>query len=234
MTIEVERIRALLFDVDGTLSDTDDQWVSRFENILRPVRFLFRDRSARPFARWTMMTIETPGNLVYYWLDRLHLDDEVAALFNFMARQGIGRKSHPFWLIPGVDAALQSLQTHYPMAVVSARGRAGTLSFLGQFNLLDHFGAVATSQTCRYTKPYPDPLVWAAEQLGVQPHECLMIGDTTVDMRAGKAAGAQTVGVLCGFGSERELRRAGADLVIPSTADLPAALGLKIEGNKKT
>jgi phosphoglycolate phosphatase len=58
--------------------------------------------------------------------------------------------------------------------------------------------------------------------MGVRPEECLMIGDTTVDMRAGKAAGAQTVGVLCGFGEEEELRRLGADLILKSTADLPA------------
>jgi phosphoglycolate phosphatase len=44
-----------------------------------------------------------------------------------------------------------------------------------------------------------------------------MIGDTTVDMLAGKAAGAQTVGVLCGFGTREELERNGADLVIDST-----------------
>ena len=43
-----------------------------------------------------------------------------------------------------------------------------------------------------------------------------MIGDTTVDMRAGKAAGAQTVGVLCGFGEEPELRQLGADLILVS------------------
>ena len=47
-----------------------------------------------------------------------------------------------------------------------------------------------------------------------------MVGDTTVDIRAGKAAGAQTVGVLCGFGQESELRRAGADLILPSIASL--------------
>ena len=52
-----------------------------------------------------------------------------------------------------------------------------------------------------------------------------MIGDTTVDIRAGRAAGAQTVGVLCGFGSERELRRAGADLILASTAELGEMLG---------
>jgi phosphoglycolate phosphatase len=47
-----------------------------------------------------------------------------------------------------------------------------------------------------------------------------MIGDTTVDMRAGKSAGAQTVGVLCGFGEEEELLRMGADLILPSPREL--------------
>ena len=56
--------------------------------------------------------------------------------------------------------------------------------------------------------------------MGVQPDECLMIGDTTVDIRAAQAAGAQSVGVLCGFGTEAELQRAGADLIIDSTASL--------------
>jgi phosphoglycolate phosphatase len=51
-----------------------------------------------------------------------------------------------------------------------------------------------------------------------------MVGDTTVDIRAGRAAGAQTVGVLCGFGEEAELRRQGADLILPSTADLDEVL----------
>jgi phosphoglycolate phosphatase-like HAD superfamily hydrolase len=47
-----------------------------------------------------------------------------------------------------------------------------------------------------------------------------MIGDTIVDVRAGKAAGAQTIGVLCGFGTLRELNRAGADLILTNTKDL--------------
>jgi phosphoglycolate phosphatase-like HAD superfamily hydrolase len=47
-----------------------------------------------------------------------------------------------------------------------------------------------------------------------------MVGDTTVDIRAGKAAGAQTVGVLCGFGQTEELEQAGADLVLTHTTDL--------------
>ena len=60
--------------------------------------------------------------------------------------------------------------------------------------------------------------------MGVKPEECLMIGDTTVDIRAGKSAGAQTVGVLCGFGEEPELRRFGADLILESTSQLADVL----------
>ncbi len=52
-----------------------------------------------------------------------------------------------------------------------------------------------------------------------------MIGDTAVDVQAGRAAGAQTVGVLSGFGEAYELEAAGADLILASVADLPAVLG---------
>jgi phosphoglycolate phosphatase len=56
--------------------------------------------------------------------------------------------------------------------------------------------------------------------MGVEPENCLMIGDTRVDLRAGKAAGAQTVGVLCGFGQQAELRQIGADEILETTAGL--------------
>jgi len=46
-----------------------------------------------------------------------------------------------------------------------------------------------------------------------------MIGDTTVDIRAGRTASAQTVGVLSGFGSSKELTRAGANLIVNNVAE---------------
>jgi HAD superfamily hydrolase (TIGR01549 family) len=223
MPLDVDRIQALCFDVDGTLRDTDDKWVSRLENILRPVRFLFLGGNVRRFARWVVMSIETPGNLVFYLLDRLGFDDEVAKLFNSIAKRD---KKHPrdFWLVPGTKETLSMLKNNYPMAVVSARGKDGTVAFLEKCELIHLFDVVATSQTCEHTKPYPDPVVWAAQQMGVDPKTCLMIGDTTVDIKAGKAAGSQTVGVLCGFGTEKELRRALADLILESPAQLAEVL----------
>lgn len=225
MSIDSARIRAICFDVDGTLSDTDDQWVSRFARLLSPVAFAFPGRDARPFARWAIMAAESPGNLVYTMLDWAHLDDDVGRLVSFMARHQRAPRLKSFMLIPGVRECLQALGARYPMAVVSARDQATTLAFLEYFDLRGLFRCVASSQTCVHTKPFPDPVLWAAGQMGVAPHEVLMVGDTTVDIHAGLRAGGQTVGVLCGFGREAELRRAGAGLILPSTADLPNALG---------
>jgi phosphoglycolate phosphatase-like HAD superfamily hydrolase len=224
MPLDIPRIRALCFDVDGTLSDTDDQFVAKLARFLTPFKFFFPEKSPKPFARKIVMFTEAPGNFLISIPDKLRIDDEIAALGDFIFRKGHNQKSRGFLLIPGVAEALTKLNPHFPMSVVSARGGHSTQIFLDQYNLNPFFRAVATAHTCEHTKPFPDPILWAAGQMGVEPEACLMIGDTTVDIRAARAAGAQSVGVLCGFGEEAELREAGADLILKSTAQLPQVL----------
>jgi HAD superfamily hydrolase (TIGR01509 family) len=220
MPLDVPKIKALCFDVDGTLSDTDDLWVQRLESLLTPARFLFPRRDVKSFARWLIMATETPANFLYLLFDRMHLDDEVVFLLHALQRWQKNRPKNQYWIIPKADEMLQGLHQRFPMAVVSARDQWSTLAFLDQFQLRPLFQCVATSQTCEFTKPFPHPVLWAAEQMGVKPEECLMVGDTVVDIKAGKQAGAQTVGVLCGFGERDELEKAGADLILDSTPQL--------------
>jgi phosphoglycolate phosphatase-like HAD superfamily hydrolase len=79
---------------------------------------------------------------------------------------------------------------------------------------------VATSQTCEFTKPFPHPVFHASTVMQLQPEACVMIGDTMVDILAGKRAGTQTIGLLCGFGTEYELSEAGADLIVRDLEEL--------------
>ena len=120
---------------------------------------------------------------------------------------------------------LDSLVKRYPLSVVSARDTRTTMDFLNQFDLAAYFKCIATNQTCEHTKPFPDPIIWAAREMSVPPEACLMVGDTSVDIRAGKAAGAQTVGVLCGFGEEGELCEHNADMILSITSELVQLLG---------
>lgn len=222
MTLDLPRIKALCFDVDGTLSDTDDLYVQKAKRFFP--RFLFRDpdHAARRFVMW----VEAPGNALLGFADTIGLDDEMVVFIDWLSRHR--KMSHKkFLLIPGVEEMLVRLKGRYPMAVVSARDEKGTMRFLEQFNLVKYFDAVVTGQSVEHTKPYPDPIRFAAQKMGVQPVECLMIGDTTVDMRAGISAGAQTVGVLCGFGEEAELLRFGANLILKNTSELASILSGK-------
>ncbi|MBN2258658.1 MAG: HAD family hydrolase [Anaerolineaceae bacterium] len=220
MPLDWARIEAICFDVDGTLSDTDNHMVASIMKPMGALRGLIPHKSARYLARGLVMAFESPGNFIYYLADRLGIDHAVSSLADWLSRHALQRKPATFWLIPDVQDMLDQLEGRFPLSIVSARGRIGTETFLNQFQLHSRFRSIATSQTCRHTKPFPDPVIWAARQMGVAPANCLMVGDTVVDIKAGRAAGAQTAGVLCGFGTRRELERAGADVILNTTADL--------------
>lgn len=224
MPLDPDRIQAICFDIDGTLRDTDDQYTRRFERLFRPFRFLFPGRDAHHVARKFVMWAEGPGNFLMGIPDRLHLDDDLSRFADWLHHRGIGRTSHEYLMIAGVREMLETLRPRYKMAVVSARPKRGTLGFLEHFSLTPFFDAIAYAQSAVRTKPWPDPILWAAERMGVSPEACVMVGDTTVDLQAGRAAGAQTVGVLCGFGEHAELVREGPDEILPHTTDLAALL----------
>jgi phosphoglycolate phosphatase-like HAD superfamily hydrolase len=219
MPLDLQRVRALCFDVDGTLSDTDDVYTRKVARFLP--RFIFHnpDRAARRLVMW----MESPANALIGLPDIIGLDDELLGLWEWLNRNRPRPMRH-FMMVPGIKEMLECLHGEFPMAVVSARDDRSTREFLDQFELSGFFQEIVTAITAEHTKPYPDPILYAAEKMSVAPENCLMIGDATVDIRAGKAAGAQTVGVLCGFGERDELERRGADLILDTTSELADVL----------
>lgn len=221
MAIDFSRVQAICFDIDGTLSDTDDVWTDALAARLARFHPRGAGKETSQLARRLIMAAETPTNAAYRLLDRLGLDHTAR---NLLRRLRPPRPSHArseaFHLVPGVRSMLADAFERYPLTVVSARDEETSLAFIDQFSLRPFFREIATAATTYYTKPYPDPLLWVAERLGLPPSALLMVGDTTVDVLSAAAAGAQSVAVLCGFGEEAELRAAGAHLILPSTADL--------------
>jgi len=220
MPFDPDRVQAVFFDIDGTLADTDDALEAKISRLLRPFAFAFKGKDTRPFARRLTMAVEGPANLFYSVTDHLGLDELAAPLADLLHRlRGEGDPEH-FLLIPGIMDMLEAVRSRYPLAVVTARDQRGAEAFLRQYKLEPYFRAVITARSCRRSKPHPMPVLAAAEALGVPVEACLMVGDTTVDIRSGRSAGAQTVGVLCGFGTRSELEARGADLILETTASL--------------
>jgi HAD superfamily hydrolase (TIGR01509 family) len=222
--LDIPRIQAVCFDLDGTLVETDDAFVARLEGILRPFAFLSPEKDLRPLARRIVMLGETPVNRMLAFLDRVHLDEALAPLLRALHKVRGENTPRDIKTVPGVRPMLEALQSRYSLALVTTRDQDSTHQIVEETGLATMFRCVATARTRRRTKPHPAPLLWAARQLGVDPEACLMVGDTTVDIRAGIAAKAQTVGVLCGFGEREELLRAGAHLILESPASLAGVL----------
>ena len=236
MTLDLSRIRALCFDVDGTIADTDDHLVVRLAALLDALP-LVSGRRAEKLARQVVMAAETPVHAAYAKIDELGLDMPLFALKERVqairrrrgldAARGRGLEAIdevPHDMVAGVRDMIVALAAHYPMCTISTGGAPRVERFLAHYGVREHFVAVIGAQTTRRMKPHPEPLIYAAAAMQVAPEDCLMIGDTTIDIRTGIAAGAQTVGVLCGFGTEDELRATGAQLILSTTSDLLAVL----------
>jgi len=216
------RIRGLIFDVDGTLADTDDNMAYKIEGVLKPLHALLKPGQAHKFSRKFVHFSEGPMNWILNVADRLGVDSWLAYLLDWRAKRDLRVpnkfKVHP--QIPGVTPMLEALASRYPMAVVTNRNDVTTRAFLDSHNLTRFFTVILASQSCTHTKPFADPLIAAAKAMNVPVEDCLMIGDTIVDVHAAIAARAQSLAVLCGFGTEKQLRKAGAQILLPSTSQL--------------
>ena len=212
-----QAIKAILFDLDGTLIDTDDMAQAKLATHLR---ILGEDRAHR-LARWLLMQAEGPGNAFITLLDWLGLEVPLMSLADWLRRRRGLKPAHEWQLIAGVEEMLETLNGRYPLALVTTRTRFHINTFLTQFpHIADHLSVTVGIQDTRRLKPHPAPILLAADKLGIPIQNCLMVGDTTVDIKAARRAGAWSTAVLCGFGQRPELQQAGAHLILESTAQL--------------
>jgi HAD superfamily hydrolase (TIGR01509 family) len=125
--------------------------------------------------------------------------------------------------IPNVYETLQTLSKIMPLALVTLRSipKKQITKELQKLKLLFYFQTVITAMDVKKPKPFPDAVIKAAQQLGVSACHCAIIGDSIVDIQAGKAAAAKTVAVLTGLYTKQELEKENPDLIIPDINHLP-------------
>lgn len=94
----------------------------------------------------------------------------------------------------------------------------------GTFGLKELVDEAVSVDCVKQPKPNPEGTHKVLRRFGLEPSKAIFIGDTVTDIKAAKNAGMQSIGVLSGIGTEKELRNTGADFVIRSVSHLHSIL----------
>jgi len=208
------KAQAIIFDLDGTIVDSKEAY-------LEAARVAFQNLNLRmPEVR---TVLEIPKRLE----QKLPIDDIVNGnVANFLdaylkTYYAITReKTKP---IPNVQITLSKLAVKAKLAIATMRftPKSQIVTDLEQFSLAQYFRCIITALDTNNPKPSPEALIKAVRALNANLCECIVVGDSVVDVRAGKAAGAKTVSVLSGLFSHRDLVLEEPDIIIDDVTRLP-------------
>jgi len=109
------------------------------------------------------------------------------------------------------------------LGVATGKTQRGLRAILTHHNLLSHFATLMTADDAP-SKPHPGMIHNAMTEVGAQPQDTVMIGDTSYDIEMAKAAGVTAIGVTWGYHPETVLRASGADHVVHDYRELAASL----------
>lgn len=210
----------VLFDLDGTIIDTNELIISSFLHVfdakvpgpltreqIIPHMGTTLEQQLRTFSG----DVEDVNSLVkaYRSFNKLHHDEMVK----------------PF---PYVNEVVGCLHRHgLTLGVVTTKIRPSTMMTLEKFDLERFMSAVVTMNDVEHPKPHPEPVLTAVERLGANPATTLMIGDSPVDIQSAKAAGVKAAAVAWSLKGEEKLMEYGPDYILRDMRDLYGIIGLQ-------
>lgn len=213
--------RAVAFDLDGILVDTEPIFVEAIRRYLAPRGLAFD-------AEFMHTMMGTPAaQSVPSFRERYRLTDSIELIAqecrdHFVAALG----DRPGPLMPGVREIVAGLrERELPFCIATSSGSEFVRRVFGPHGLLDHFHFVLTCEDVKRGKPAPDVYELAASRFAVAAGEMLVFEDSPNGLRAAKSAGARCVVVPHGHTPLHLLDE--ADLIVPSlhSAELREALG---------
>ena len=179
---------AVVFDMDGTLLDTELVFKEIVWDVTRELGFTM---TTDVHGRMVGSSHETTRKLLAeaYGVSFPYalFDEECRRIMHARMAQAVPVKA-------GVPEILRELKARrIPMAVATSSRAPHALGHLGTAGLLDMFQAIVTRDDVTHPKPHPEPYLTAARHLGVKPELCLAIEDSHSGVHAAHGAGMQTV-----------------------------------------
>ena len=190
----------ILFDLDGTLIDSTDAIVSTFYHSFNELDFDFQG------------TDEDIKDLIGYPLEIMYqeLGVEQERAFDFVASYKNRYKEiskQQTLLLEQTVEALELAKSFARLSVVTTKTGKYTIPLLDHMNILEYFEHITGYEDVENHKPHPEPILSTLDKMDISKTSNIwMIGDTKLDLMAANHAGVNSVGVLCGYGKEDDLK----------------------------
>lgn len=180
-------IKAVLFDVDGTLLDSFEANIKFYHDLAIKTGYSppSRERHAQTF-HLTMREkiIDMTG---------LRDEQEIQRIVDIGKSNAMPYDHSLLKLANGAQETISALKRQYFLGIVTGRIKTNIFEFPDFEKLAHHFSTIVGYEDTERHKPHPDPLLFAAEQLAVAPNACVYIGDVENDMIAAHAAGMKGI-----------------------------------------
>lgn len=222
-------IRAVLFDIDGTLFNSDALHLAAFQRVLAQYGFNGGEPISEAFF---MEKISGRQNaLIMADLFPCWTAEQGLAFSQYKEQtfRDLATDALPALATPGLEQLLDALeQSGVPCSAVTNAPRANAEQMLRAIGRLGWFQPLVIGDECARAKPHPEPYLCAMAALGVAAESCVVFEDSPAGVAAGVAAGAFAVGITS-TQTAAALREAGCSLAVPDFSD-PALLYLLQEG----
>lgn len=209
-------IRAVLIDLDGTLLDTAPEIAAAAADMLAELGLepispsMVRDFIGKGIPSLVRRTLEQSlGRLP----DERRIGSGIESFF-FHYEKRNGRLATAY---PGVREGLTTLHAlGFRLGCVTNKAARFTLPLLKSTGLEAFFATIISGDTAAKKKPAPDPVLAACSQLGVAPSEAVMVGDSTNDALAARAAGCAILLVPYGYSEGVDVQNIDCDGIVPT------------------
>jgi len=208
------KIKAIIFDVDGVLIDSNRIIIDLFKEIAKKMKL--KIPSDNDVVKLMGQSLE--DNIKFLW------PESDVELFARKYREKFVKIKIPTF--KGTVEVIEKLKkAGFKLGIASGKKR-----FYLEKNLIDagfnleSFDVIISAEDSKEHKPSPKPILIACDKIGVKPTETVYVGDATFDYEAAKAAKANFVAVNHGLLNEKELKKMGFKNIIKSVSDLPKFL----------